>query len=62
MRDVIIEIVRNMPAMLAAFQAIVRFGDDDDERLNNLESIVADLKAKLDEVHALIEHKKQEKA
>ena len=62
MRDIIIEIVRNFPAMLAAFDAIVRFGNDDDERLAALESTVEDLRHKLREISAHIEAKKMEKA
>jgi len=61
LRDVLIAIVQNFPAMLAAFGQIVRFGDDDDERLTALETVVSDLRYKLDQVQSMIEHKKTER-
>lgn len=61
MRDIIIEIVRHFPAMLAAFGAIMRWGEDDDERLATLESTVNDLREKLREISAHIEAKKHER-
>jgi len=61
MRDIILEIVRTFPAMLAAFGAIVKFGADDDERLDALENTVNQLRTQLREIAAHIEAKKQEK-
>lgn len=62
MRDIIIAIVQNIPAMLAAFGAIVRYGDDDEERLARLEAVVEELRTNLRMIAAEIEAKKLEKA
>lgn len=62
MREIIIELVRTIPALLPAFAAIVRFGDDDDERLSKLESVVNDMQSRLGELQLLIDQKKHEKA
>lgn len=62
MRDLLIAIVQNLPATLAAFGAIVRFGDDDEERLDKLEVVVSDLTAKLDAIRSEIEAKKLERS
>lgn len=61
MREILIEIVKNLPAMLSAFGAIVRWGDDDDERLTALERVVADLHTKTADLQMLIEAKKHER-
>lgn len=62
MRDVLIAIVQNLPATLAAFGAIVRFGDDDDERLEKLEKVVIELDERLRVIRDEIEAKKLERS
>jgi len=61
MRDIIIEIVKTIPAALAAFGAIVRFGADDDARLDALEKHVEELRDMLREVSVHIQAKKLER-
>lgn len=61
MKEIIIQIVQSLPATLAAFGAIVRWGDDDEERLATLENVVADLREKMENIHGLIEAKKHER-
>lgn len=61
MKEIIIQIVQSLPATLAAFGAIVRWGDDDEERLEALEKVVADLGQKMQDIHGLIEAKKHER-
>lgn len=61
MRDVIIELVKNIPALLSAFAAVVRLGEDDDRRLEQLETVVADLQAKLSFIHDEIAKRKIER-
>lgn len=61
MHDLLVSIVQNLPAILSAFGQIVRYGEDDAERLAALETQVADLLAKLTEIMKLIETSKIER-
>jgi len=54
MRDVLIAIVQTIPTALSAFAAIVRWGEDDEERMAKLEETVGGLQSQLTEVQALI--------
>lgn len=61
MKEVIISIVQNFPAMLAAFGAIVQYGDDDADRLANLEKVVFELQTRLNSIQLALDVKKKER-
>jgi hypothetical protein len=55
MRDVLIAIVQTIPTALSAFAAIVRWGEDDEERMAKLEETVGGLQSQLQQVMDLIQ-------